>query len=577
MAVNWDEFKPISQPDEVDWGSFTPVKQPDATVSKQPDENGLTSEMRSYEPTVWDRIKDIVPSNRARASNEVAARAYAKERGVPVEQVYQDVGGSRTSLNPEGRPPVRAFTEGAQVVSKDLPNVLPGFENTILRTIRGGDTDITSDNWIDKEINDTERQPGKDSDPNYAAFENMGQNLAFSFTSMGSAILAGAGTTLATKNPIAGASAGMAASGAMAFRATKDQFLDQVKDHTNSYYKEVYGRDMTQDEWTKAYKMWNSAANKYGAWEAIPEAVSNLITIKIFSAPLKGASNSVVGKISAKAADIVRKTASDLPQELGTETATQMGQNRAEVESGLAQRKIGVGEAFSQVAPATAMTTGAFGGAAAVTPSRGAQQTQKGTQAPPGFTPTHKAAGGIPVMQATGRNGQPIPDQYVDAQGRPHRDAFAQPLSPSQPAPSAGPLDAHAQAESIRAEVFGVPGSHGIINYGNSPATVGASAVQRANEIRQSVIDQATRPIPLAEQSAPIAAISPERAFPAPQGAGVVPTGIIGSPQQTPEPAYFDPRLKRQVFRDRLDYMANQEILYNGGSTQVARPELCRR
>ena len=71
------------------------------------------------------------------------------------------------------------------------------------------------------------------------------------------------------------------------------------------------------------------------------------------------------------------------------------------------------------------------------------------------FTPTHKVAGGIDAMPVT-KNGQVVPDTYVDQAGKVHRDAnaVAQPqVEPS--AVAADPLDANAQAEAIKAEVMG--------------------------------------------------------------------------------------------------------------------------
>ncbi|MCK4705647.1 MAG: hypothetical protein KAT90_09215, partial [Gammaproteobacteria bacterium] len=71
------------------------------------------------------------------------------------------------------------------------------------------------------------------------------------------------------------------------------------------------------------------------------------------------------------------------------------------------------------------------------------------------FAPTHKVADGVDAMPVT-KNGQIVPDTYVDQAGKIHRDASA--VAMPQVAPSQageGALDANAQAEAIKAEVMG--------------------------------------------------------------------------------------------------------------------------
>ena len=132
-----------------------------------------------------------------------------------------------------------------------------------MRTIRGGDTDVDDSGWLDQAIKSTNVEP-TDSDPNYKNFQNLGKNFGYSFTTLGAGALAFAGGT-AVGGPVVGGGASMATSGAVAFRGSKDEFLDRSREYMDEKYMELYDRSMTQKEWEPAHSDFNTAA--INAWQ----------------------------------------------------------------------------------------------------------------------------------------------------------------------------------------------------------------------------------------------------------------------------------------------------------------------
>lgn len=322
----------------------------------QPDDG---PSMRRYEPSLLDRVLEWgggSASRKARASNELAARRIAAQEGIPVDEVYTSIGGSRPLLNPEGRAPVQALTEGAGVVAEQLPYVPQAAANTVLRVIRGGDDTADNTGWLDRAIDTTQPPEPEDPDPNYRAFYGIGESLGYSLATLTAATVAGAAGS-ATGTPVAGAGAAFTAGGAVAYRASKDQFLERVKEGLDRRSMELYGRPLNQQEWEDAYQKHEAAAQKYGAWEAIPEAVSNLIFMRALSLPLRGASRETITEVAKRAAQT-------MASEQVTETATAVGQSQAEAEAGMG-KPLSVAEAFRQQAIQTALVTGLLGGSAA--------------------------------------------------------------------------------------------------------------------------------------------------------------------------------------------------------------------
>lgn len=320
-----------------------------------PPENQDRPVAQNWKPSLLESVQGVFGANKERASNELAARRIAEREGVSTSSVYESVGGHQPMLNPEGRNPAVALTEGAKVVAQQAPDIIPSIENTALRAIRGGRDTVADDSWLDREITATDRPPPEDADPNYAKLQGLGKSAGYSLTTMGATLGASIPAGMAT-TPAGGVAAGMAASGAVSFRGSKDEFLDQALKKMNADSIKLNGRPINQAEWDDAQEKLNTAANKYGAWEAIPEAVGNAVLLGTITKGLKGA---VLGQASEQA----------------TETMTGVGQNRAEYEAGLTNEKIGIDEAWRNQALQTALLAGGMQAAGA-----GAQVAPAGVQ-----------------------------------------------------------------------------------------------------------------------------------------------------------------------------------------------------
>ncbi|MFI0401017.1 MAG: hypothetical protein ACH34X_18190 [Thiolinea sp.] len=340
----------MTKPWEMDWGVTQVAKKPwEMDWSGSSESTAGTTDDRpiaqNWQPTLLESMQGVFGANKERASNELAARRIAERDGISTSKVYESVGGHQPMLNPEGRNPAVALTEGAEVIAKQAPDILPSIENTALRSIRGGRETVADETWLDRAITATDRPPPDDADPNYAKLQGLGKSAGYSLTTMGASLGAGIPASMAT-TPAGGVAAGMAASGAVSFRGSKDEFLDQALKKMNADSMKRNGRPINQVEWDDAREKLNTAANKYGAWEAIPEAVGNAVLLGTITKGLKGA---LIGQGSEQA----------------TETITGVGQNRAEYEAGLTKEKIGIDEAWRNQALQTALLAGGMQAAGA--------------------------------------------------------------------------------------------------------------------------------------------------------------------------------------------------------------------
>jgi len=310
------------------------------TPQEYPPYEPVQSELTAYTPSFIDRLGRMLGlgGNRDAASVELAARRLAKEQNISVGEVYRQAGGSRPMFNPEGRAILPAIGEAAAVVSESLPDIPTAAANTVLRAIRGGDIPGGEGSFLDYAIKQTET-PDRKVDKNYQDLGGIGKSLGYSFATLGASILSSVGAT-AVAGPVAGAVAGLGTSGTVSYRASKDEFLSRVKDELDAKTKQIYGRELTKDEWQAVRGDFESAATKYGAWEAIPEAIGNLLMVRAFSAPAKGVSKSALNKLVARTAAIAAENVG--------ETVTGVGQNRAELEAGLSKEELTIKDAFKQ-------------------------------------------------------------------------------------------------------------------------------------------------------------------------------------------------------------------------------------
>ena len=309
------------------------------------------AELSAYEPSFIDRLGRMLGlgGNRDAASVELAARRIAKAQGITVGEVYKQAGGSRDILNPEGRATLPAIGEASAVAGESLQDVPISFANTALRAIRGGDITGGEDSFLDYAIKKT-TAPDRKVDKNYEDLGGLGKSLGYSFATMGASILATVGTGLVTANPLVAGAAAMGTSGTVSYRASKDEFLDRVRDNLDAKIKQVYDRPMTKEEWQSVRGDFESAASKYGAWEAIPEAVGNMFMVKAFSAPAKGMTKPMLNKL-------VERTAALGVENIG-ETATGFGERKAEIEAGLSNEELSIKDAFKQQFLSTALLGG---------------------------------------------------------------------------------------------------------------------------------------------------------------------------------------------------------------------------
>ena len=334
----------INIPDLVQPGQAVTAQQ----SQQQPEKR--QAELKPWEPTLWERIKGLIPGNKDAATIEMIARDIANREGVSVEEVYKSMGGARPMWNPEGRAPIQALAEGAEIVGKQLPNVPSAVANATLRAVRGGDISADGSTMMDRAISATDVPQEKYQDPNYQSLNGIDQSLGFSLSNMVPSIAAGAAGNVVS--PGVGTAAGFATSGTIAYRASKDQFLDDVKKKAET----EKGSKLTEKEWDTLKDTSEAAAMKYGAWEAIPEALSNVIALKMISHPLAGATR------AARIADAAKRLGKEQIAEQVTETATTLGQNEAERDVGLSNEKMSVADAFRQQAIQTALVSGIQGG-----------------------------------------------------------------------------------------------------------------------------------------------------------------------------------------------------------------------
>lgn len=330
-----------------------PLLPPEASIEQFV--RGRPAEATAYTPTMLQRIAELLPGDKARSLNEYIARQIARERKIPITQVYEEIGGARPIFNPEGRAPVTAGIEAAGVVAKEIPEIPAGVGTTLLRAYRAGEMPVVDESWVDKAI--AAMDPMKDGkpDPNYSAFQGLGQSLGFSIANMVASITAGAGATTVTGgNPAAGVAAGMATSGTLAYRASKDEFLDRVRDKLNKQSKQLYGKPLSAEDWKAATEEFDSAATRYGLWEAIPEAVSNAIFLKAFSSPARGLSANRLAEVGNKAGALAAEQA--------TETITALGQNAEERKAGLTNEELSIVGAFRQQFIQTLLISGTMAG-----------------------------------------------------------------------------------------------------------------------------------------------------------------------------------------------------------------------
>jgi hypothetical protein len=334
---------PTLSPEEQVMGAATAPATGIASLRKPSD----VPEMTPYTPSLTESLMELIPGNKAKAANEYAARKAAEERGVSPEEIYKGAGGARPMLNPEGRAPVLAGVQAGKIVASEIPKIPGQLVSAGLQAYRAGDIGAPGqETWVDKTISAMNPEtPAGEQDKNYDAFQGLSKSMGFSLASMiGSIVGETAGSVAGPLGAVAG---GMGASGAIAYRASKDDFLSRLRDKLNQESLKLYSKPISKDDWNNAKQEFDDAASSYGAWEAIPEAISNAIMLKAFTGPARAAAGA--GRLEEfMAKHNVAEKAASLAAEHTTETLTNLGQNAAELKAGLTTDEMDLVDAFKQ-------------------------------------------------------------------------------------------------------------------------------------------------------------------------------------------------------------------------------------
>lgn len=232
----------------------------------------------------------------------------------------------------------------ALAIGEGLTMLPGGIVDTVRDTWHGGDIDVTDTEAMREREERARQQAAYVQKYQGKAFDGVADamiSMPYSLATMGASLGAGIPATMAA-GPVVGGATGMAASGAVAYRASKQNFMENMLAETTK----VLGRTPTQGEWDRIAQEFDSEATQYGLWEAGPEALSNLFMAKLLGPLGKRVFSGGIGNAAKRVAGLYG-------EEMATETATQMGQGSIEADLGLRDEAPGVLQALGEVAPAT--------------------------------------------------------------------------------------------------------------------------------------------------------------------------------------------------------------------------------
>lgn len=324
---------------------------------------------------------------------------------------FSQFGGEQTQPQEEEPGFLDKLWSSGAAIAEGIAMLPGGVADTVRDAWNGGDIDVNDAEALRarqererERVEYARKYQGKAFDGVTDAMNSMG----YSMTTMGASLGAGAAGALA--GPVAAGAAGMAAAGTVAYRASKQQFLEQMLDKT----AKVLGRMPTQEEWDRIATEFDGEATEYGLWEAGPEALSNLFMTKLLGPLGKNVFKGGLGTIAKRVGGLYG-------EEFATETATQMGQGAVESEVGLRESAPGAWEAFKEVAPATFWQTTLMAGgkkAADFAANRMRRRAEGANDAGTGETPP------LDTPQPSGNDGLPTSPPIDDsAQEREFREA----------------------------------------------------------------------------------------------------------------------------------------------------------
>ena len=232
----------------------------------------------------------------------------------------------------------------ALAIGEGLTMLPGGIVDTVRDTWHGGDIDVTDTEAMREREERARQQAAYVQKYQGKAFDGVADamiSMPYSLATMGASLGAGIPATMAA-GPVVGGTTGMAASGAVAYRASKQNFMENMLAETTK----VLGRTPTQGEWDRIAQEFDSEAMQYGLWEAGPEALSNLFMAKLLGPLGKRVFSGGIGNAAKRVAGLYG-------EEMATETIPQMGQGSIEADLGLRDEAPGVLQALGEVAPAT--------------------------------------------------------------------------------------------------------------------------------------------------------------------------------------------------------------------------------
>lgn len=292
----------------------------------------------------------------------------------------------------------------AAAIGEGLTMLPGGFVDTVRDAWRGGDIDVT-DAEAQREREERAREQAAYVEKYRGkAFDGVADamvSMPYSLATMGASLGAGIPVGIAA-GPWAGRAAGVAASGTVAYRASRQNFMETMLDETTK----LLGRRPSQAEWDAIAREFDNEAMWYAGFEAGPEALSNLIMGKLLGPLGKRFFSGGVGAAAKRAAGLYG-------EEFATETITQMGQGSIEADLGLRDSAPGVLQALGEIAPATFWQTtlmaGGKKGLDVLARRRAARHDarQTGTDAVAGEEQGLPAAAPSPAPETDGRTAEP--------------------------------------------------------------------------------------------------------------------------------------------------------------------------
>lgn len=318
-----------------------------------------------------DQSKRPITTNRAapeqRASPMLPKPSMRQSIGLANRKAmsHGDTDAERQQL--EGTEAGRNTLEGLGLMFKDAPDHLKAAAAQFMKAAEDVPFDDNPDDigaqWMARSRQLAQQRASEAGEgrktwiPGITTKDMADAGASLGFSGVSSLTGLATGIPIGMVNPPAGLVMGGVASGKAAYDMSLTDYMYRLRDT----YKQMGG---TPEQWPAIRDATKGMARKYAAWEAGPEAISNVLSFKLLTAP-------VIKALGPFGKSMVAKVAATYGTELGTETITQMGQSKPDsVLSGEMPKDWASGgdwlDALKEVAPATFLITTAMGGPTAI-------------------------------------------------------------------------------------------------------------------------------------------------------------------------------------------------------------------